>query len=97
MTDSKDDKKKYTIEFAPGAFDNFDGTQDELDDLITTLTEMAESGELLENSEPIDYEDLSEEEREIIEALSDFFSPGDSNLYDDLAEAAKTERKRKLN
>ena len=56
------------IEFAPGAFDQFDGTQDELDALVAELERMAESGELEENSVALeDWDDLDEEDRAIIE------------------------------
>ena len=59
--------KKMKIEFAPGAFDSFDGTQEELDALVTELERMAESGELAENSVAIeDWEDLDDEDRDII-------------------------------
>lgn len=68
------DKKKITITFAPGAFDNFDGTQEELDGLIKEIERMAESGELEENSIALDSDDIldsvSEEDREqIMQAL----------------------------
>ena len=33
-----------------GCFDEFDGTQEELNELIAQITELAESGELLENA-----------------------------------------------
>ena len=71
MTDSK---KKVHITFAPGAFDNFDGTQEELDGLIAEIQRMAESGELDEMSVPLDSDDIldsvSEEDREqIMQAL----------------------------
>lgn len=59
--------KKIKIEFAPGAFDNFDGTQEELDELIAEITRMAESGELEQNARRIDMEDPSDED---IEAIS---------------------------
>jgi hypothetical protein len=59
--------KKIKIEFAPGAFDNFDGTQEELDELITEITRMAESGELVENSRAINMDDPDDED---IEAIS---------------------------
>jgi hypothetical protein len=36
-------KKQIKIEFAPGAFDQFDGTQQELDEFIAELHRMAES------------------------------------------------------
>jgi hypothetical protein len=61
-------KKKMKIEFAPGAFDTFNGTQEELDALVAELERMAESGELEENSVALeDWDDLDEEDRAIIE------------------------------
>jgi hypothetical protein len=61
-------KKKMKIEFAPGAFDTFDGTQEELDALVAELERLAESGELEENSVALeDWDDLDEEDRAIIE------------------------------
>ena len=69
-------KKKIHIEFAPGAFDSFDGTQEELDALIAELQRMADSGELQENSVALDEDDIldsvNEEDREqIMRALAD--------------------------
>ena len=43
-------KKEIKIEFAPGCFDNFDGTQEELDELIEEITRMVHSGELQEKA-----------------------------------------------
>ena len=68
-------KKKIHIEFAPGAFDSFDGTQEELDALVAELQRMADSGELQENSVALDEDDIldtvSEEDREqIMQALA---------------------------
>ena len=62
------DKKKVHITFAPGAFDNFDGTQAELDALVAEVQRLAESGELEEMSVPLDgdWDELSEEDRELI-------------------------------
>lgn len=40
------DDKKIKITFAPGFFDNFDGTQEELDNLVKELQESAENGDL---------------------------------------------------
>ena len=64
--------KKLHIEFAPGAFDNFDGTQEELDALLAELQRLAESGELEEHSIALDddevWDSLSDEEKEIIES-----------------------------
>jgi hypothetical protein len=61
------DKPKATkIEFAPGCFDNFDGTQEELDELVSKIQHMFESGELEENAHEVDIEDLDED---IVEAI----------------------------
>jgi len=69
-----DENKKIHVEFAPGAFDGFDGTQEDLDALIAEIQRMAESGELEEHSIPLDDDDIldrvTEEERDqIIQAL----------------------------
>ena len=65
-------KKPVKIEFAPGAFDQFDGTQEELDEFIAELQRMADSGELEEHSVSLDDEtawlELSPEEQAVIEA-----------------------------
>lgn len=74
MSDDEDefeivfDSEVDTIEFAPGAFDDFEGTQEELDQLIKELTEMARTGELFENSVPLtdeEVEDLLERDKTI--------------------------------
>jgi hypothetical protein len=38
-------KKKLKITFAPDAFEQFDGTQEELDEFVQQLTEMLEQSE----------------------------------------------------
>lgn len=60
---------KRKVEFAPGCFDNFEGTQEELDALVEEIQRLAESGELEANSHILDddaWEELDEEEQEII-------------------------------
>ena len=65
-------KNPVKIEFAPGAFDSFEGTQEELDEFIAELYRMAESGELEEHSMSLDddeaWMELTEEEQAIISA-----------------------------
>ena len=65
-------KKHIKIEFAPGAFDQFDGTQQELDEFIAELHRLAESGELEQHSQSLDddeaWQELTEEEQAIISA-----------------------------
>jgi hypothetical protein len=66
------EKKKMEVVFAPGCFDHFDGTQDELDQLIKEIQEHAENGTLFENSNPVSIENLLEElsEEEVENLLS---------------------------
>lgn len=61
--------KKIKIEFAPGCFDSFEGSQEELDGLIAEIQRMAESGELFEKSQAVDLDDLDEELLEHLEEL----------------------------
>jgi NTP pyrophosphatase (non-canonical NTP hydrolase) len=66
------ENKPIKIEFAPGCFDNFEGTQEELDELISEIKQMVENGEFLENSKPLDFDELAEEEGdEIVDLLFD--------------------------
>lgn len=63
-----EDNKPMKIVFAPGCFDSFEGTQEELDQMIAEITRMAESGELLEKSQPLDLDFDPEELEAMIEA-----------------------------
>jgi hypothetical protein len=54
-------EKKLEIVFAPGAFDNFEGTQEELDELVAGIKQMMEDGTLFENST-----EVSPEEAEMV-------------------------------
>ena len=69
-----EENKPLKIEFAPGCFDNFEGTQEELDELVAEIQRMFESGELAENSTELDIDALMEEDPEyaekVIQALS---------------------------
>jgi Mg/Co/Ni transporter MgtE len=46
--------------FAPGCFDNFEGTQEELDELIKEITDKFASGEALEEARALSPEELLE-------------------------------------
>lgn len=74
---AKDNETKPTIEFAPGCFDNFDGTQEELDELIAEITSMVEDGSILENSIELDLDSLMPEELALIEQIDKdgYFDP----------------------
>ena len=58
-----DEMKDLKIEFAPGCFDNFEGTQEELDELMSSITEMFRNGEA-KNARQLDLDDLDEQESE---------------------------------
>ena len=59
------ENKTPKIVFAPGCFDNFDGTQEELDELVAEINRMVESGELFEKATPVDLDDGTWTEEEI--------------------------------
>jgi hypothetical protein len=61
--------KKLKIEFAPGCFDSFDGTQEELNELVAEIQRMAETGELFEKSNPLDIDEMIDEEPEVAERI----------------------------
>ena len=63
------EKKALSIEFAPGCFDNFEGTQEELDEMVAEIQRMFESGELEANAQAVDLETLMEEDPEWAEAV----------------------------
>jgi hypothetical protein len=53
---------KPKVVFAPGCFDNFEGTQEELDAMIAEINQLVESGEFFDQAVSID--ELSDEEKE---------------------------------
>lgn len=62
--------KKLKIEFAPGCFDNFEGTQEELDELVAEIHRLFESGEFFEKAEKLDFEEDPEIEEAIERSLN---------------------------
>ena len=46
-------QNKITVEFMPGCFDDWTGTQEELDEFVREIQRMAETGELEAMSEPL--------------------------------------------
>ncbi len=64
-----DERKNIKMEFAPGCFDNFDGTQEELDELIKGIQDMILSGEIFEKGRPVDIDELIDEDPELAEKL----------------------------
>lgn len=70
-------KKPIKIEFAPGCFDNFDGTQEELDDLVAEITRLVETGELMDEALEVDLDELEDED---LDALSQALAEDDGDL-----------------
>lgn len=69
MTEKKLEEMK--IEFAPGCFDQFEGSQEELDELIASIKEMFASGEAQAMARPLDMDDLSDEDLELLEKFAE--------------------------
>jgi hypothetical protein len=69
-----EEKKKLKLEFAPGCFDGFEGTQEELDELVSEIQAMFDSGEFEKHSRPLDADDIDELPDEVKEKLEDYFS-----------------------
>jgi hypothetical protein len=72
-----EEKKPLKITFAPGCFDNFEGTQEELDDLMKTIQDMFDSGEAQLKAIPVEdiLDEFTEEELvEMFDQLPDEYS-----------------------
>ena len=62
-----ENKKSVKVEFAPGAFDSFEGTQEELEELVSEIQNMfsnMSSEELAANSRSVSLDDLAELDEE---------------------------------
>ncbi len=66
-----EDKKKLEVVFAPGCFDDFEGTQEELDELVAEIRALVDSGEIFEKSNPLNIDNLSDEEIEKLDRMFD--------------------------
>lgn len=55
--------------FAPGCFDNFEGTQEELDALVKEIEQGFSDGSFLEKATPVDLDNIDEMSDEELEAL----------------------------
>jgi len=66
---TEEEKNKPSIEFAPGCFDYFEGTQEELDELVVEIQRMFESSELEANSYEVDIDEIIEEDPEVAEKI----------------------------
>ena len=67
-----DEKKEMKVTFAPGCFDDFDGTQEELDEMIAEITKIFANKtpeEIEAMSEPVDFDGLDGEFDEIFNEI----------------------------
>lgn len=55
--------------FAPGCFDNFEGTQEELDALVKEIEQGFEDGSFFDKATPVDMESIDDMDDEDIEAM----------------------------
>lgn len=82
-----DEKKTPKIVFAPGAFDNFDGTQEELDEMVAEIQKMFDgktAEEIMAEATPITNEDFDELPIEVQEQLArSLLSDHDEDLADE--------------
>jgi hypothetical protein len=68
------EKKKPEIVFAPGCFDSFEGTQEELDELVAEIHQLFESGEAFEKAKEVELDDIDDE---VLEAIARKLGEGD--------------------
>jgi len=64
--------------FAPGCFDNFEGTQEELDALMKEIEEGFVNGTFFEKARPLSEEDIDEMDDDALEALEKLFNSIDN-------------------
>ena len=83
--------KDFKLEFAPGCFDDFEGTQEELDQLVKDIQGMFADGSLFEDSEVLTEDSLNDLPPELVESIF-----RDIEMLEDINDCVE-ERKRKLN
>jgi len=85
--------REIKIVFQPGCFDNFDGSQEELDQLVQDIQEMIGDGSLFENARELTEEDLDDLPEELRESIM-----RDLEMIDDLdLDSVEQNRNRRLN
>jgi hypothetical protein len=58
--------KLIKIEFMPGCFDDFEGTQEQLDDFIAKMHELVNSPDFFAQATIVDFDTASDEVKEVI-------------------------------
>lgn len=65
----EEEPKELKIEFAPGCFDSFEGSQEELDELVAQIKEMFASGEVHKLARPLEADELDEYDLDVLAKL----------------------------
>lgn len=55
-----DEKRKLKVVFAEGCFDGFEGTPEEMQELVAEIHRMVDTGEIFEQAVPVTEEDVEE-------------------------------------
>jgi hypothetical protein len=58
--------QKPEVVFAPGCFDNFEGSQEELNEFIAEIQRLVNSGELFENAVELDLDNADIEDLDML-------------------------------
>ena len=77
---SDTEKKKLEVVFAPGCFDDFEGSQEELDDLVAEISRLVESGEMFEQEGSMVLSDMDLSDEELEELLVDLEEDNGKNI-----------------
>ncbi len=67
-------KNKLTVEIAPGAFDQFEGTQEELDALMAEIHRMVESGEIEDQGRELTEDEFDQLPDDVKEQITNAFN-----------------------
>lgn len=68
MSNQSNDKELKVV-FAPGCFDDFEGTPEELQELIAQIHQMANDGTMMDQAEPVSDDEAEEVMRRVAENL----------------------------
>jgi hypothetical protein len=67
------EEKKMKVVFAEGCFDHFEGTQEELDEMIAMIQKAVDSGEIFEMGQELTDDEFNELPDEIKEQIRSSF------------------------
>jgi hypothetical protein len=84
-------EREIKIVFQPGCFDNFEGSQEELDSLVKEIQDMVADGSLFENSKILTEDDLDDLPPEVLASIA-----RDLEIIEDI-DSVEEKRNRKLN